>query len=108
PGRMLAGAIARVIEDRRRRVRPAERAIVPNIGPDPADDRFTLGQHWHGRVVAVDTLGGKDVPPDQLDQRREADGTGADPIRQGRGVEIDALARVARALPVQRLVLAEL
>jgi hypothetical protein len=32
PGRMLAVAIARVIEDRRRRVRPAERAIVPNIG----------------------------------------------------------------------------
>jgi hypothetical protein len=56
----------------------------------------------------MDTLGGEDVAPDQLDQRHQRGGTGADPIRQGRGVELDALAGVARALPVERLVLAEL
>jgi len=105
---MLAAAIARVVEDRRRRASAGERPVIANVGPYPAVDRFARGQHRYGGVVAVDALGGKDVVSDQLDQRRESGGAGADPIRQGRGVEIDALASIAGALPVQRLMLAEL
>jgi hypothetical protein len=56
----------------------------------------------------VDALGGDDVPADQLIERGESGGAGTDPIRQGRHVEIDALAGIAVTLPVQRLVLAKL
>jgi len=56
----------------------------------------------------VDALGSEDVATDQLNQRHQRGGAGADPIRQGRGVELDAFPGVARALPVERLVLAEL
>src|SRR5260370_18798386 len=45
---------------------------------------------------------------DQGDQRRQRASTGADPIGQRRHVEIDAFAREALALAVQRQVIAEL
>jgi hypothetical protein len=45
---------------------------------------------------------------DQLVQRREDRGGGADEVGEGRQVEIDALTGIALALPVQRLVLAVL
>ena len=56
----------------------------------------------------MDALGAEHVGTDQLDQRRQRGGAGADPIGQRRHVEIDAFAGEALALPVQRLVLAEL
>ena len=57
--RMLAAAIARVIEHRRRRRRPGERPIVAHIDPTSPDVGLALGQDRHGGVVAVQALGGK-------------------------------------------------
>ena len=108
PARVLAVAVARVEEHRRRRCRAGERPVVADIGPQPPGDGLAFGQHRHGRVVAVQALGGQHMAADQLDQRRQAGGAGADPIGQGRDVELDALAGIALALPVERLVLAEL
>jgi hypothetical protein len=56
----------------------------------------------------VNALGGEYVPTDQLDQRGQIRGAGADSIGQGRHVEIDALPGLALALPIERLVFAEL
>jgi hypothetical protein len=99
---MLAAAVRRVEEGRCRRVRAAERAIVPDVGPQAADLRLLLGEHRHGRVVGVDTLGGEDMALDRQDQRHRGRADGADPIRQGRDVDLDAFPGVDRALPVER------
>ena len=45
---------------------------------------------------------------DQLGERAQDRGAGADMIGQRRDVEVDPFASVALALPVERLVLAEL
>ena len=58
---MLAAAIARVIEHRRRRRRPAERPIVAHIDPTSPGIGLALGQDRHRRVVAVQPLGGEDM-----------------------------------------------
>src|SRR5256885_8623309 len=108
PRGVFAVAIARVKERRRRRSRAGEGPIITHIDPYPAGDRLAFGQNRDRRVVAVKAFGAEDVPPDQLDERGKAGGAGADPIGQGRYVEIDALTGIAFALPVQRLVFAEL
>ena len=59
--RMLAAAVARVVEHRRRRRRAAERAVVPHIDPASADIGLALGQHRHGGVVAMQALGCHDM-----------------------------------------------
>jgi hypothetical protein len=56
----------------------------------------------------MDALGAEYVAADQLVQRAEGGGARADVIGQCRDVEGDAFAGIARALPVERLVLAEL
>jgi hypothetical protein len=108
PVGVLAAAVARVEEQRCRRVGAGERPIVPDISPHPADDSLVFGQHRHGGVVAVQAFAGEHVTADQFDERRQARRAGADPVRQGRHVELDALARIGLALPVERLVLAKL
>ena len=112
PARCRSGcsprAVARVEEQRRRRRAAGERPVVADIGPEPAGDGLALGQHRHRRVVAVQPLGGEHMRLDQLVQRRQRGGAGADLIGQRREAELDALAGVALALPVERLVLAEL
>src|SRR4029077_5249565 len=77
-------------------------------GPQSADYGFVLGQDRHGRVVAVQTLAGEPVTADQFDERRQARGASADPVRQGRHVELDAFPGKRFALPVERLMLAKL
>src|SRR3546814_9638496 len=54
-----------IMEDRCGRCRSAKRSIIPNIGPDPARIGLGLGQNWHRRIVAMQSLGGKDVGFDQ-------------------------------------------
>ena len=61
------------------------------------------GQNRHRRVVAVQTLRGHDMGRDQIVQRPQRHRARADLVGQGRQAEIDAFARVAVALPVQRL-----
>src|SRR4051794_22585547 len=54
----------------------------------------------------MNTLGGEDVTADQLAKRLQGSGRGPDMIGQGRHIEANALAGVAFALPIERLVLA--
>jgi len=58
---MLAGAIARIIEHRRRRSGAGERAIVAHVHPTPRSVGLALRQDRHGGVVAVQPLGREDV-----------------------------------------------
>ena len=108
PSRVLAAAIARVEEQGSRRIMAAERPVVPDIGPQPRRHGLVLRQHRHRRVVAVKTIGGQHMAADQFGERRQRGATRTDPVGQGRGVQLDALPGVNLALPVQRLVLAEL
>ena len=71
-------------------------------------DRLALGQDRHGGVVAVQPLGGQHMALDQRMKRLQHRRTGADLVGQRRQAQIDALPPVAFALPVQRLMLAEL
>jgi len=59
--RVLAAAIARVIEHRRRRGRPAKRPVVAHIDPTSPGVGLALGQDRHNGVVAVQPLGAEDV-----------------------------------------------
>ena len=56
----------------------------------------------------MQALAGEHVTADQFNQRRQARGAGADPVGQGRHVELDAFPGKRFALPVERLVLAKL
>src|SRR5438445_13015539 len=51
---------------------------------------------------------GEHVPADQFNERRQARRAGGDPVCQGRHVELDALAGIGLALPVEGLMLAKL
>jgi hypothetical protein len=106
--RMFPGTTARVMERCRGWVRTAKRAVIADIGPDPADNSFQFRQHRHRRVVGMDALGAQHMRPDRLDQRIERYHAGPDPIRQGRDIDLDSLASKGLALPVQRLMQQEL
>jgi hypothetical protein len=58
---MIAAAVARVIEHRCRRRRPAKRSIVALVDPTSPDVGLTLSQDRLGGVVTVQSLGGEDV-----------------------------------------------
>ena len=103
--RVIAGTIPRVAEQRRRRVRTAERRVVAHIDPGPRGVGLALGQHRHGRVVAVQTRSRQHVGRNQVVQRPQRHRTRAHLVGQRRQAEIDALSRVAIPLPVERLVL---
>ena len=105
---MLVPAVARGVIERRRRRAPAKRPVVADIGPDVPLDRLALGQDRHGGVVAVQPLGGQHVALDQRMKRLQRRRAGADLVGQRRQAQVDALPPVAFALPVQRLMLAEL
>jgi hypothetical protein len=108
PLRMLASPIARGVEQRRRRVLAAERPVVADVGPDPAGHRPSLGEYGNRRVVAMQPVGGQDVALDQRVERSQRRGAGANLIGERGQAEVDSFAGVALALPVQRLMLAEL
>jgi len=82
--RMLALAIARVVEDRRGRSGAAERLVVANIGPQSPGVGFALRQHRHGRVIPVQALGRHDVGLDEASKRIEGCADGADRVGHGR------------------------
>ena len=105
---MLAGAIARVEEDRRRRIGAAEGPVVADIGPEPAGVGLALGQHRHGRVVAVHARAGEDMRRDQIVERPQRSGAAADLVGQRRQAQLDAFVGIALALAVERLMLAVL
>ena len=106
--RVLAPAVGRVVEYGSRRFWPAERLVVAHVGPQATSHRLALRQHGHGCVVAMDALGRHHVRLDQRGERRKRGRARAHPVRHGRDVDLDALAGIRLALPVQRQVLAEL
>lgn len=57
--RMLAAAVSGIIEHRRWWCRAAEGTVITDIDPGAGNIGFALGQHWHGGVVAMDTLAGE-------------------------------------------------
>ena len=69
--RMLALAIARVVEHRRRRPGASKGFVVANVNPASPGVGFAFGENWHGSVVAVQPLGRHDVGFDETQQRIE-------------------------------------
>jgi hypothetical protein len=98
----------RVVEQRRRRSLAVERSIVANVDPKPARARLDSGEHWHGRVVDVQALGGEHMLAKLGEDRIEGGDASADPIGHRRAVELDPFAGESGALPVQRQMVAEL
>ena len=58
---MLAAAISRVEKHGGRRIAAAERLVIPHVRPQPPGHGSVFGQHWHGRIVTVDPVGGQDM-----------------------------------------------
>ncbi len=105
---MLAGPVARVIEHRPRRRRPAKRLVVAHIDPDPAGVGLAFGQNRHRGVVAMQSLGTQHVGLEALEQRHQRRRAAADLVGQGRQTDRHALLGIALGLPVERLMLAKL
>src|SRR5690554_3689136 len=59
--RVLSAPVARIVEQRRRRIGTAEWPVVADIDPQPAGVGLALGKDWHCRVVAVQSFGGKNM-----------------------------------------------
>lgn len=106
--RMFARPGSRVFEEGGRRVLSTERPIVADIGPQSPGDGFHLRQNRHGRVVGMDAFGAQHMGADRLDERRQRDRTGANPVGERRGIDLDPLAGEGRALAVERLMQQEL
>jgi hypothetical protein len=87
---------------------PAERAIVAHVNPTSPDIGLALGQHRHGRVVAVQPLGGEDMRFEPAEQRGQHSAAGPDLVGQGRQAERHTFPGIAFGLAVQRLMLPEL
>ena len=105
---MLARSVARIIEHRRRRRRAAEGAVVAHIGPTSPNIGFSLGEHGHGSVVAMQPRGGEDMGLQQIENRTQHADAGADLIGERRQAQRHAFPGVTLGLAVQRLMLAEL
>ena len=86
---MFAGAVARGVEQRRRRSLSPEGALVADIDPDAARVGLALRENGNRGVVAVQALGGQDMGFDQRVQRRQDRSAGADMIGQRREAEFD-------------------
>ena len=71
-------------------------------------DRLAFRQDRHICVVAVQALGAEHMRLDQGVQRLQHGRAGTDQVGQRRQAQIDAFPPIALALPVQRLMLAEL
>ena len=99
----IARAGPRVAEQGPPAVRPAERSVVAHIDPGPPGIGLALGQHRHRRVVAVQAVRRQHMGRNRVVQRLQRHGAGTDLVGQGRQAEIDALACIAVALAVQRL-----
>ena len=75
---MFAGAVARGVIERRRRILAAKWLIVADAGPDAASFGLALRQDRNGGVVAVQTLSGKNMRFDQCVERPQRQSAGPD------------------------------
>jgi len=82
--RMLAPAVARVVEHRRRWIGPAERPVVPHVNPASPRVGLALGQHRHGRIVGMQPPGGHHMGFEAAQQRIERSADRSHGVRHGR------------------------
>ena len=66
---MLAAAIARVVEHRGRWRTATEGTIVAHVDPASPGIGMTFSEHGYGGVVAVQSLGSKNMALDTTEQR---------------------------------------
>ena len=106
--RMLAPAIARVIEHRRRRPGAAEGLVIAHVDPTSPGVGLALGQNGHGGIVPMQPLGRHHMGLHQAKDRIEHCADRSHGVRHGRQRDRHAFQGVAFGLTVQRLVLAKL
>ena len=99
----------RVAEDHDGRRRAAMGAVVGGHGPEEALLRGPAPriEHRQGRLVHEQARGARQMGVHPLDDRLEVEAGAADPIAEGRAVEVDALAAEDLGLAVQRQVVGE-
>ncbi len=98
--RPLALAIGRVAEQHHRRRTVAGRAVVAHVHPQPAGPGLAMArrQHRHRRVVGMQLAGREGLLRQGLIQRLQQRADASHPARQGRAIELYALAGVDLAL----------
>src|SRR5208283_2151157 len=106
--RVYASAIARIFEEGRRRLLAAKRPVVADIGPYPAGRGLAFGQNRRRGVIGMNALAPKDMSFQRGQDRIQRCDATADPIGQGRRVDLDPLAGVSGALAIERLMQQEL
>ena len=104
--RMLALAIGRVEEQRRRRPRTGKRPLVADVGPQPAGLGLAGArrQDRHRGVVDMQAVAGEDVGGERIDERLQRRRRRADPAGQGRGLQAHPVAGEDLGLAIQRQV----
>ena len=106
--RMLAFAVAGIVEHRRRRRGSAERPIITDIDPTSPGVGLAFGQHWHRRVIAVQAFRRHNMRLKASQHRIEHRAARSHGVSHGRQADRHAFQSVALGLTVQRLMLAEL
>ena len=109
-GRTLGLAIGAVEVDGRRRIGPAPGPVVARVDPQPAGLGAAAAgiEHRDRRVVGEDLARCEHMRGQARLQRLQPPAGAADPVRQGRAVELDAVAGEDLALAVERQVVAVL
>ncbi len=78
---------------------PAERPIIPDIGPDPADIGLALCEDRHSRIIAMQTFRGQNMGRNPIVQGREHRRCRPNLIGKRRDRELDPLPRITLTLP---------
>src|SRR6516225_10606012 len=108
PLRVFTFAGRRVVVHRRRRRLATKGPIVTHMTPQTARAAFALGQDWYRCVVDVNALGRVHVRLDHTTPRPQCRSRCADPVGQCGNIELNALACIDLALPIERQVRAVL
>src|SRR5246127_1648988 len=100
---LAAATVLKAISDHRW-TDAAKWPIVPRIGPQPGLLRLagSGSERWQGRLVGEDPFALLDLLQHIISQWLQFEADLAHPLRHQRAVEIDAVTRVDRFLPVQR------
>lgn len=102
---VCAAPIARVVEQRHRRIGAGKRPIIAHVDPQPGGIGLHLGHDGHGGIVAMQSLGGEDVRLDEAIEWHQRKGGGTDLVGKRRGAERNPLAGKALGLAIEGLML---
>ena len=106
--RMLAFAVAGVIEHRRRRRCPTEWLVIPDIDPTSAGIGLAFGQDRHRGVIAMQAFRRQNMGLDKPQHRIQRHAARPHGVGHRRQADRHTFPSIALGLPVQRLMLAEL